>query len=347
MAPAGPPTPGPRAADPDKQLESLDSAATWLVGSFTTLAAGLAAFGAVSGGLTRMLRNYPGVSLWAAILTSVAIGFGITAKTVTKLMRIPGATVEPTTGRIWLIRMGVLLFIVGLTLAVAAATQAPRGRERPQITASLNYDNGLTLIGEVKASDLRWDDFMEVWVLAAKLVTDRSDAVGWEAQRFLYISHTGPDTDGNVNLALRVPIRAERDWNILQVAASIERERHGFPKCEPTAPETFGCIALRLPVARRPQVSATWSATGNRPALTVTTKAHDQPSTGVIRTTVLARSRGKTLILSQAALSADSKGDVAHTQVVPVSGRNSIVCVIAERLSDQVPKLKLPKSSSR
>jgi hypothetical protein len=332
--------------DTNRELESLDGAATWLVASFTTLTAGLTAFGAVSGGLTRMLRNYPGLSVWGAILASVAIGIGL-GMTLSRPIRITGGTVDSITARRWLLRIGVLFFVIGLTLAVTAATQAPHGRERPQITASLNYENGLTLVGEVKASDLRWTDFMEVSVLAAWISEDSPNSIRWESRKFLYISHTGPDADGNVNLALRVPIRTEKRWNIIQVAGSIERERAPFPNCTPEAPENFGCIALRLPVAHLPQVSATWSTIGDHPALTVTTKAHDEPSTNLIRTTVLARSRGKMHILSQARLSSDSKGDVSHTQVMLVSGRDTTVCVIAERLLDPLPKLKFPPASNR
>ncbi len=335
------PTPANPQGDPDQKLhESLDSAATWLVGGFATLTAALTAFGAVSGGLTRMLRNYPALSLGAAILISLAIGFGVATKTFTT----PGKHkwLIPK----WLVRLGALLFVGGLALAVSAATQAPHGRERPQITASLNYENGLTLVGRVTASDLRWTEFMDVSVFAAKLKTERP--VHWEAQKFLYVSHIGPDADGKVDLVLHVPIRGEGDWDMLQVAGSIGSRRSPPPfppDCSPQAPATSGCLGVRLPVARRPQVSATWSATGDRPALTVTTRAQDQPSTDLIRTTILARSKRKIAVLSQALISPDSKGDVAHTQVVPVSISNSIVCVVAERLSGNRPERTPPPSA--
>src|SRR5262249_15519845 len=142
------------------------------------------AFGAVSGGLTRMLRNYPILSLSAAILISLAIGFGIGAKV---------AIAGNQSG--WLpyslLGSGSACFVAGLICATAAATQAPHGLERPQITASLSDQNGLSLVGDVKAEDLQWGDFVEVAVRAAKITVDQPNEIDWQSVHYLYISHTG------------------------------------------------------------------------------------------------------------------------------------------------------------
>jgi hypothetical protein len=327
------------ASSPVTDGTSLDNTATILVGGFTALAAALTAFGAVSGGLTRMLRNYPGLSLTAAILISLAIGFGIAAKTA-----ISGGKTRLAQK---LIILGVLSFVGGLGFATGAATQAPSGLERPEITARLSYEDGLTLVGEVKASDLRWTDFVEVTVLAAKLTVDKPGEIDWRSQHFLYVSHTGPDTDGKVDITFHVPIRVEESWNVLQVTGVIAQRPTGFPNCVPNAPASLACMAIRLPIPHRPQVVATWSTTGGHPTLTVTTKAYDLPATEEMQTTVVTRSSKRTTVISQAVISPDNRGSVVHSEVLPVARGSNIVCVIAERRSSGTGKVSLPVAPNK
>jgi hypothetical protein len=318
------------------QSTLLDNTSTILIGGFTTIAAALTAFGAVSGGLTRMLRNYPILSLSAAVLISVAIGLGIGAKAAN--------AADNTRLAYELIGLGILSFVASLICATVAATQAPHGLERPQITAKLTNQDGLTLVGEVKAEDLPWGDFVEVTVLAAKLTIDKPNEIKWETQRYLYISHTGPDTDGKVDMTFNVPIRPEESWGVLQVTSVVAQKKPAPLRCAANAPNSLACLAVRLSVPRRPQVAATWSTTGAHPTLTVTTKAQDLPATGLIRTTVVTRSRHNSTMISQAVISPDINGNVAHSQKVPINSGSRTVCVIAERLSPGVGQITLPRT---
>ncbi len=279
--------------------------------------------GAVNSGLTRVLRNSHAVMIWAVVLIALSIGFGLGAK-IGNMPHWVGVA---------LISAGAAAFTAGLALAAYAAVDAPGRRERPTITASLNYDNGMTLVGNVKASDLRWSDKMSVVVEAAHLTKDEPGETEWRTKKLLFVSRTGPDSNGDANIELHVPIRPEVDWDMVQVFGVVESVIPNPTKrlCTPTAPTNLGCFALRLPINRRPRLTATWSATGAHPALTVTTKAQDLPYTDLIRVSAFGLSRGKSTLLVQANLTTDSKGIVADTQVVPVDRRNSVVCVIAER----------------
>ena len=312
---------------------SLDSTANILIGSFTTVAAALTAFGAVSGELTRMLRNYPILSLFAALLISTAIGLGIGAKAA-------------ITGRqnglpYLLIGLGIPCFVGGLVCAMIAATQAPHGLERPQITARLSYQNGLSLVGDVKAEDLQWSDFVEVTVRAERITIDQPHKMDWTPLHYLYVSHTGPDSNGEVNATFNVPIRPEASWGLLQVSAVVANTPTS-PSCRANAPKNFGCVAVRLPIAYRPQVVATWSAAGSHPTLTVDTKAQDLPETGLVQTTIITRSSKKSTVVSQMDISPDNRGVVDQAETVPISRDSKLVCVIADRLRGDAGKIKLP-----
>lgn len=77
--------------------ERLDSAATWLVGSFGTVTTLLAALGAVNGGIERMLRNHQGKSSSAFVLLAAAISFGVLAK----VLFTPPARLRWLLGKDW------------------------------------------------------------------------------------------------------------------------------------------------------------------------------------------------------------------------------------------------------
>jgi hypothetical protein len=309
--------------------EKIDSAVKWLIGSFGTVSAVLAGLGAVNGGLERMLRNHPVGSLFAFTFTSLAIGLAVMAQSA--FYDEPGEDGGPWGLWAWLfasrkrlIALSALSFMIGLVLVTWWAVITPSSREQPTVTARFATQEGLSLVGSVKASGIKSDEIVTISVDGLT----REDNGELRFVDSIFDSDLGPNPAGILDVPLDVAVPTGR-FELVGVSARFAEE--ASQKCRKDDPNE-GCVVLRVPnVSLRPQLSATWQGTApdalvlalgiNADGLTV-----DDAVAVVVEGK---RPRGSTKRLFSAMFSPDSRGRLDTIVEMPAPAEVTIVCAKA------------------
>ncbi|WP_426405245.1 hypothetical protein ACN9M0_39365 [Streptomyces sp. R-07] len=137
--------------------------------------------------------------------------------------------------------VGVILYMVALSVAVVGAAKAAGGNGRPTIS-NVNLEgprSSLRLSFGVRA------DGVETWAsVGVYVVAVDADGNSLNGLADLYSSSLRPDDKGGINQNVSVPVSAARDaWGLEIVAINAG----GSDECEARAVRGAACTTIQLP----------------------------------------------------------------------------------------------------
>jgi len=189
-------------ADPgnDKLLDNLPT-------SLAVLTTALAAFGGLTGGIARMLRNNP---VWSLITLLTAVGAVLTA-----LLAQYWRAAHPHRSR-GLIVTSILLFVGAVSFGCWLAVDTAGKRDRPGLTAKLSQSNtgAWSIEGTAAASGLAARDSVRLFIYAIP----RNDA---KTRTKLYFVTAGPNAEGVASQTFSVPLPKGRAYRSIVVTAAV------------------------------------------------------------------------------------------------------------------------------
>lgn len=327
--------------------DRLDTAATWLAGSFSIVAGALTAVGATGGTLERVLRNHEFKARAGFFLVAVAIAAAACAKsffvhdpTFPRLKRwsrrghralvaVVGGSQESLQRRLLLV--GGISFCAGLFLLTDAAAQTPADIEKPSVGAAFEFsDRGVTLKGTVTAGGLPASDTIHTIATGLRHVKTAGQV---EIKRTrLYESRSGPDSSGKFKLDLSVPVPSGMFSHIAIVAAKNDAEETAN-ECITLeiAKRRDGCLILKAPgIPDRPQLEATWDLGGTTATMVVNVAAEGLRRTeGIFVFAVGESTAVPRLHLYSAFLAPGASGGLKNQLRVPVGATVESVCIAA------------------
>jgi hypothetical protein len=288
-------------------------AARFLLAALPALGALLTAL-AITGDLVgRMARNHPwatfasfGCAATAVFLGAVA-AFGLRA----------GSAAERR-----VLYLGLVVLGASLVLTVYGGVRTWGDRPQPSITITPKRGSLVTV--SVQASGLRSTDHLVVQV-------EQLGSAGRPGQE-LYGASLGPDTSGDVEQTVDVPLPAG-DFDDIGAKAWVGDEPND---CYRNGNST-GCV--RVHVSRpqeRPQLAVDWETFVRAPRISIRLKAHNLPQRPTRSMTLRVYGLAPGLparVLAEWALAPDADGSFDRRLSVVVGHAFSDVCVVASTVT--------------
>ena len=288
-------------------------AARFLLAALPALGALLTAL-AITGDLVgRMARNHPwatfasfGCAATAVFLGAVA-AFGLRA----------GSAAERR-----VLYLGLVVLGASLVLTVYGGVRTWGDRPQPSITITPKRGSLVTV--SVQASGLRSADHLVVQV-------EQLGSAGRPGQE-LYGASLGPDTSGDVEQTVDVPLPAG-DFDDIGAKAWVGDEPND---CYRNGNST-GCV--RVHVSRpqeRPQLAVDWETFVRAPRISIRLKAHNLPQRPTRSMTLRVYGLAPGLparVLAEWALAPDADGSFDRRLSVVVGHAFSDVCVVASTVT--------------
>jgi hypothetical protein len=316
----------PKAAEDNKGV-------AFLVGSVAAVAAILTALGITGGVIGRMARNHD-------VLTFLAISLAAFASVVGVIAWLQSKSSQRQKHLLWL---GLAIFLAAAGFAIAAAIRTWNDSFAPRVTASVEETaRGEVIVLNSDAAGLKADQRLTtaVWPLASVSGPTYSGNGGIIEDRFdytveglpIYRTANGPNADGEVSLASRVPVPADHPARVI-VRAAIEDSSGALS--QPDNPDdcfedtsAAGCITLDLGEPTAPPLDVGWSTVDGRRILDIKIGA-DQSAGRRLFVRVFGRSARGSVVLARAELPL-SQGEATTRDVqVFVPGDVRSVCAVA------------------
>ncbi|MFB6840615.1 hypothetical protein [Streptomyces sp. NPDC056361] len=212
----------------------LDDVAKILAGALVTVAGVMTALGLTSDVVFVALNN----ESWPIYVASLCAILAIVCSIVALL-------IHPTRrGNVWetvVLVIGVILYMVALSVAVVGAAKAAGGNGRPTISnvALEGPKSSLRLSFGVRADGVETWAAVGVYVVA---IDAEGESVG--GPRDLYASSLRPDDQGRITQNISIPVSAIRDaWGLEIVAITAD----GSDECEAREVRGATCATIQLP----------------------------------------------------------------------------------------------------
>lgn len=212
----------------------LDDVAKILAGALVTVAGVMTALGLTSDLVFVALNNEP----WPIYVASFCAILAIVCSIVALL-------IHPTRrGNVWqtvVLVVGVILYMVALSVAVVGAAKAAGGNGRPTIS-NVKLDgprSSLKLSFSVRA------DGVDTWAsVGVYVVAVDADGDSLNGPSELYASSMRPDDKGRIIQNVSMPVSAVRDaWGLEIVATNAG----GSDECDAPAVRGGACTTIQLP----------------------------------------------------------------------------------------------------
>ena len=211
-----PPHAPPLNEDPgrDKLLEYLPT-------GLTVLTTGLATIGGLTGGIARMLRNNPGLSLVTLLAASCAILAALLAQVWRRDLR---------TSRL-LVVVSILLFVASVSLGSWLAVDTASARDRPSLSAKLSTtaDGEWAIEGAAAASGLAARDSLQLFIYAIP----ESSA----PRSKLFFVTAGPNAEGVASQNLSAPLPRDQVYRSIVVTAAVGDGHDGATQPRSKSPQ--------------------------------------------------------------------------------------------------------------
>ncbi|HEX2051597.1 MAG TPA: hypothetical protein VHJ34_13345 [Actinomycetota bacterium] len=314
----------PQAGQPpdDDRSAALEKTSDWLIGSFSIVAAVLAALGlSNAASLERLYLNNPIAAPLGFMLVVTAIVAALIASRGFLQRR-------HTKARITLILASIAFFGGGLVVLTYHAARTPSERLRPRVAAHLDIE-GKRLVGTVEASSVKSKETFIVQVRGFGPDQPRDGDP-------LYWSRTGSNTNGVVEIPIEVPL-AVGTYNWIVVHGQVGEAKESA--CTPKVLES-GCVSVRIPeLPNGPRVSAAWADTA-KPVLIAKVSSGTLEPNGRMAVRVLGESAGgRSRQVYSASVPPDEFGAIENELRVPVDRSFSAVC-LAARVQQEVRDTK-------
>jgi hypothetical protein len=289
------------------------SAAGFLLAALPALGALLTAL-AMSGDLIgRMARNHPTASFGAFGCAALAVFLGAVAAFGLK----EGSKEERVT-----LYVGVVVLGTSLIFGVFAGIRTWGDRMQPSITVTPKSASLVTV--SVRGIGLKSSDHLVLEVEQLLRVAGKS----WKPGQPLYGASLGPNTGGEINHTVNLPLPAG-DFDDLGARAWVGDE----PRPCYTRGNTTGCVRVHIPRPQeRPQLSAVWETFVRAPRLLVRLHARNLPQRPARSMTLRVygiapdQTRRK---LAEWSLAPDGDGEFDRRVSVVVGRAFTDVCVVA------------------
>jgi hypothetical protein len=185
---------------------SRDKLVEYLPTALTAVTTALAAIGGLTGGIARMLRNNPALSL----ITLLAAVAAILAALLAQYWRG-----RPRVFRT-LIIASIALFIGAVALGCWLAVDTVGERDRPGLTAKLTQNDAgaWSIEGTAAASGLAARDSLQVFIYA--IPPNET-----QPRPKLYFVTAGPNADGTASQTFSVPLPDKRNVRSIVVTAAV------------------------------------------------------------------------------------------------------------------------------
>ncbi|MFI5819436.1 hypothetical protein ACIA8I_09885 [Streptomyces rishiriensis] len=211
----------------------LDDVAKILAGALVTVAGVMTALGLTSDVVFVALNNESWPIYVAALSAIVAIVCSIVALLIHPTRR----------GNIWetvVLGLGVIFYMVALSVAVVGAAQAAGGSGRPTLTDVRLEGRG----SEQKLSFGVHADGVDRWASVDVYVTAvDADENDLPETNDLYSVSLRPDDKGEIDHQMSLPLKAPRNaWGLQIIASNAE----GNDKCEGRSTHGPSCAVLQL-----------------------------------------------------------------------------------------------------
>ena len=297
--------------------KDAQGAARFLLAALPALGALLTAL-AITGDLVgRMARNHPVASFAAFGCAALAVFLGAVAAFGLREN-------SPEERRV--LHLGLVLLGAGLVFTVYAGVTTWGDRPQPSITVTPK--RGSIVAVSVRGIGLRSSDHMVVEVEQLLRVTDRQGRHSWRPGQPLYGASLGPDSSGEVEQTVDLPLPAG-DFDDLGARAWVGDE----PTPCYTNGNTTGCVRVHIPrPPERPQLSVDWETFVRAPRLLIRLKARNLPQRPARSMTlrVYGIAVGQPLRnLAEWSLAPDADGVFDRRLSVVVGHAFSDVCVVA------------------
>ncbi|MEV5968632.1 hypothetical protein [Streptomyces sp. NPDC051921] len=211
----------------------LDDVAKILAGALVTVAGIMTALGLTSDVVFVALNN----ESWPIFVAALCAILAIVCSIVALLM-------HPTRrGNVWetvTLVIGVIFYMVALSVAVVGASKAAGGNGRPTVT-------NVTVAGPRSASRVSFDvraDGVDTWAsvtVTAEAVDDDREPIG---EVGFYYSSLRPDDRGEIEQHVSVPFSVPQDaWGFQIIAVTTG----GSEECDVRSTHGPACVEIRLP----------------------------------------------------------------------------------------------------
>jgi hypothetical protein len=292
-------------------------AARFLLAALPALGALLTALAITDDLVGRMARNHPIASFAAFGCAALAVFLGAVAAFGLR----EGSAEER---RVLYLGLGVLG--AGLVFTVYAGVETWGDRPQPSIT--LTPKRGAIVTVAVRGIGLRSSEHLVVEVEQLLRVTDRHGRHSWRPGQPLYGASLGPDSSGEVDQTVDLPLPAG-DFDDLGAKAWVGDE----PKPCYTRGNTTGCVRVHIPrPPERPQLAVDWETFVRAPRILIRLKARNLPQrpTRSMTLRVYGITAGQPLRnLAEWSLAPDADGVFDRRVSVVVGHAFSDVCVVA------------------
>lgn len=242
--------------------KDVQGAARFLLAALPALGALLTAL-AITGDLVgRMARNHPVASFAAFGSAALAVFLGAVAAFGLREN-------SPEERRV--LHLGLVVLGTGLVFTVYAGVTTWGDRPQPSITVTPK--RGSIVAVSVRGIGLRSSEHMVVEVEQLLRVTDRQGRHSWRPGQPLYGASLGPDSSGEVEQTVDLPLPAG-DFDDLGARAWVGDE----PTPCYTKGNTTGCVRVHIPrPPERPQLAVDWETFVRAPRLLIRLKARNLP----------------------------------------------------------------------
>jgi hypothetical protein len=292
-------------------------AARFLLAALPALGALLTALAITDDLVGRMARNHPIASFGAFGCAALAVFLGAVAAFGLR----EGSDEER---RVLYLGLGVLG--VALVFTVYAGVETWGDRPQPSITVTPKRDSIVTVA--VRGIGLRSSEHLVVEVEQLLRMTDRHGRHSWRPGQPLYGASLGPDSSGEVDQTVDLPLPAG-DFDDLGAKAWVGDE----PKPCYTRGNTTGCVRVHIPRRpERPQLAVDWETFVRAPRILIRLKARNLPQRPARSMTlrVYGITAGQPVRnLAEWSLAPDADGVFDRRLSVVVGHAFSDVCVVA------------------
>jgi hypothetical protein len=305
------------------------SAAGFLLAALPALGALLTAL-AISGDLIgRMARNHPAASFGAFGCAALAVFLGAVAAFGLR----EGSKEERAT-----LYVGVVVLGTSLVFGVYAGVKTWGDRMQPSITVTPK--SGSLVAVSVRGIGLRSTDHLVVEVEQLLRVKGEQGKPAWTPGLPLYGASLGPNTAGEINHTVNLPLPAG-DFDDLGARAWVGNE----PTPCYARGNTTGCVRVHIPRPQeRPQLSAVWETFVRAPRLLVRLEARNLPRrparSMTLRVYGIAPDQSRRT-LAEWSLAPDADGEFDRRVSVVVGRAFTDVCVVAS-ISTREPACPAP-----
>jgi hypothetical protein len=305
------------------------SAAGFLLAALPALGALLTAL-AISGDLIgRMARNHPAASFGAFGCAALAVFLGAVAAFGLR---------EGSGEERGVLYLGIVVLGTALVFGVYAGVKTWGDRMQPSITVTPK--SGSLVAVSVRSIGLKSTDHLIVEVEQLLRGKDDRGKPAWTPGQPLYGASLGPNTGGEINHTVNLPLPAG-DFDDLGARAWVGNE----PSPCYTRGNTTGCVRVHIPRPQeRPQLSAVWETFVRAPRLLVRLEARNLPRrparSMALRVYGIASDQSRRT-LAEWSLAPDADGEFDRRVSVVVGRAFTDVCVVAS-ISTREPACPAP-----